>query len=235
MKKIILLAGITAVLFTACNKEKRECPGAAEKTFSLNNFTKVYAGETFKITVVKGAGFGVKASGCNNDLADLEVSVVNGGILDIKYKTFKRNRYRVDFVITMPSIIALNLSGAAEGNVTGFAGHNAVIRYVLTGNATTVVTGAAVNAQVYLSGTSSLVINGNTESLYGDISGNSRLSAYDLSATEVDVAVSGTSKVCVNPVQAIYAEASGEAMVYYRGNPPTTAFSASGNGRIIRE
>lgn len=235
MKKIILLAGLTAVLLTACDKEKRECPGAAEKTFVLDGFTKIKAGETFKITVVKGDVFSIKANGCTNDLADLEVAVLTGGFLDIKYKTFRRDRYRVDFTITMPTLTGIHLSGAAEGTVAGFAGQNAVTRYVLSGNAITVATGSAINAQVDLSGTSSLVINGNTESLYGNISGNARLNAYDLSATEVDISVSGTSKAWVKPVQAIYAEASGEARVYYRGNPPTTAFSTSGNGRIIKE
>ncbi len=235
MKKIILLAGLTAFLFTACDKEKRECPGAAEKTFALNGFTKIMAGETFKITIIKGTDFSVKASGCSNDLADLEVLVLTGGFLDIKYKQFRPERYPVDFTITMPVVTNIHLSGAANATVTGFSGQNSVIRYILSGNTTVVSTGTGINAQADMSGASSLVINGNTESLYGSISGNARLNAYDLSATEVDISVSGTAKAWVKPVQAIYAEASGEARVYYRGNPPTTAFSTSGNGRIIKE
>lgn len=235
MKKIILLAGLTAILFTACDKEKRECPGATEKTVALNGFTKIKAGETFKIAVVKGDNFSIKASGCNNDLNDLEISVATGGFLDIKYKTFRSDRYRVDFVITMPALIAVHLSGAADATVSGFSAQNTVMRYILSGNVTVVSTGTGINAQAELSGTSSLTINGNTESLYGNISGNARLNAYDLAATEVDIVVSGTSKAWVKPVQAIYAEASGEARVFYRGNPPTTAFSTSGNGRIIKE
>lgn len=235
MKKVTLLAAITAILFTACDKEKRECPAATEKTYTLNGFTKVKAGEAFKIAVVKGADFNIKASGCSNDLADLEVAVITGGFLDIKYKTFRNDRFRVDLTITLPTLTAIHLSGAADATVTGFSGQNLVTRYILSGNATVVSTGTGINAQTEMSGTSSLVINGNTESLYGTISGNARLNAYDLAATEVDISVSGTSKAWVKPVQAIYAEASGEARVYYKGNPPTTAFSTSGNGRIIKE
>ena len=235
MKKIILLAGLTTLLFTACDKEKRECPGATEKTFALNGFTKIKAGETFKIAVIKGDNFSIKASGCNSDLNDLEISVATGGFLDIKYKTYRNDRFRVNFTITLPTLSTIHLSGAANATVSGFSGQNVVIRYILSGNTTVVSTGTGINAQADMSGSSSLTINGNTESLYGTISGNTRLNAYDLSATEVDIAVSGTSKAWVKPVQAIYAEASGEARVYYRGNPATTSFSTSGNGRIIKE
>lgn len=235
MKKIILLAGLTVLLFTACDKEKRECPSSAEQTFSLTGYSKINAGETFNLTILKGNNFSIKATGCSNDLADLDLTVGNGNMLEIKYKNYKRGRYRVDFTITLPSFNFLSLSGDAAATVSGFTGQNSVIRYVLSGNSTADNNGTGINANIELSGASSISLNGNTESLYGNISGNARLHAYELAATEVDIIASGTAKAYVAPLQAIYAEASGEARVYYRGNPPTTAFSASGNGRIIKE
>ncbi|HEX7844235.1 MAG TPA: hypothetical protein VF476_00460, partial [Chitinophagaceae bacterium] len=78
MKKIILLAGAAALLLVACEKESKECPGAIEQNFALTGFTKIYAGGTFTVAVTKGNDFSIKASGCADDLADLDLKVVPG-------------------------------------------------------------------------------------------------------------------------------------------------------------
>ncbi|MBL7738233.1 MAG: DUF2807 domain-containing protein [Chitinophagaceae bacterium] len=234
MKKYLLIAALAAV-FVSCEKEKRECPGATEQTFALTDYTRIRAGETFGLTISKGNNFSIKAIGCADDLADLDMTVTTAGLLDIKYKNHKNDRYRVDFVITLPSLISLNLNGAAKATISGFAGQNNVIRNILSGNAECTVSGTAINAQIDLSGTSTLHLTGNTESLYGNMSGNSKLNSYNTAATEVDISVSGTAKAYVQPVERIFAEASGESRVYYRGNPPVTQFVTSGNGRIIHD
>ncbi|MEI9912798.1 MAG: DUF2807 domain-containing protein [Bacteroidota bacterium] len=234
MKKWILF---TAIVFavSSCEKEKKECPGATEKNFALTGFTSINAGETFTVTVTKGTDFSIKATGCADDLADLALSVGAGGILDLKYRAYKMNRYRVDFIITLPVLTALHLNGAAKGTINGFSGQPVVVKNVLSGASECTMTGTAINAQIELSGTSVLHLTGNTETLHGNISGNSQLNSYGTNATEVDISVSGTSKAFVKPMERFFAEASGQSRVYYKGNPTTTQFVTSGNGRIIRE
>lgn len=235
MRNTMLVAGLLLFLLTACEKENKECPGAIEQTFALVGFNKISAGETFTVTVIKGNDFQVKATGCPDDLAELDLTIEPGNALDIKYESYRANRYRVDFTITLPQLVSLNLSGIAKGTVSGFQGQNSVIRNIISGDAECSVNGTGINAQVELSGEGILNILGVTENLYGTISGNSRLNAYELAADEVDISTSGTSKSFVKPLQNLFAEASGESRVYYRGNPPVKNIVTSGNGKVIQQ
>jgi hypothetical protein len=235
MKNIILLPGMLLFLLTSCEKDSKECPGAIEKSFSLSGFNKINVGGTFTVNVVKGNDFSIKASGCADDIADLDVHIEPGNSLDIEYDRYKPGRYRVDFTITLPQLVSLNLSGVAKGTVNGFQGQNTVIRSIISGEAVCNVFGTGINAQVELSGEATLHLSGATQNLYGTISGNSRLEATEVAADEVDISASGTSKVYVRPLQSFFAEVSGESRVYYHGNPPVKHFVSSGNGKVIQQ
>lgn len=234
MKKFIISATLALVLLS-CSKDKRECPGSIEKTYGLTGFSRVSIGDANTVTITKGNDFSIKAKGCADDLADLNVKIVSGQILDIQFRNSKSNRDRIDFDITMPSLNGLHLSGASEGNVGGFQGQNSVIRTVLAGASTCRLDGAGINVSVDISGASKLVVSGSTEDLYGNISGASSLEAYGLTATEVDITVSGNSKARVVPINNIFAEVSGASILYYKGNPAGKHFETSGAGRVVQE
>jgi hypothetical protein len=129
----------------------------------------------------------------------------------------------------------VSLSGAAKGNISGFQGQSTVMRTVLSGASQCVLDGTGINVSVELSGASILTVSGATESLYGNISGASSLDGYNTPATEVDIAVSGSSKARVMPIQNIFADVSGSSTVYYKGTPAVTNFITTGNGKIIHE
>jgi hypothetical protein len=234
MKNLVLLLALT-LLLASCDKEKQECPGSSEKTFAITGFTKVNAGDAHHVTISKGNEFSIRANGCTSDLNDLQLTLDANQILNIKYKNHKQNRYRIDFTITMPQLIAVGLSGAAKGTVSGFGGQNTVIRTILSGASECTVAGTGINASLDISGASKLVISGTTESLYGSVSGASQLEAYNVNATEVDIDVSGSSKAYVRPLEIFFAAASGNSRIYYKGNPVTKHFETSGNGQIIQE
>jgi hypothetical protein len=61
------------------------------------------------------------------------------------------------------------------------------------------------------------------------------MEAYGVTATEVDISATGNSKAYVSPLHVFFAEATGNSHVYYKGNPGTTHFETSGNGKIIKE
>ena len=234
MKRILLYPLLALIIF-ACNKEKKECPGAIAKTFDFTGFTKVNLGHANTVAITKGSAYSVKATGCADDLADLAMKIEPGKILDITFRNSKNNRNRIDFVITMPQFVGVTLSGAAKAAINGFEGQPTVMRTILSGASECVVSGAGINVAVDLSGASTLTVNGATESLYGNISGASLLEAYGLPAAEVDISVSGNSKAQVTPIDKIFAESSGNSRVYYKGNPPVKNFVTSGNGKIIQE
>ena len=234
MKNWILIFSVTLIFFS-CDKEKQECPGATERTFAISGFTRVNTVDAHQVTITKGNEFSIKATGCAIDLNDLELTLEGNQMLNIKYKNFRNDRYRVDFTITMPLLVSANLSGASKGIISGFGGQNTVIRTVLSGASECSVSGTGINASFDISGASKLYLSGNTESLYGTISGASELRSYDVSATEVDISVSGSSKAYVRPLDFFFAEASGNSFVYYKGNPNTTHFETSGNSKIIHD
>jgi len=233
--KNLIFTSIIAILVVSCDKTKPECPGSTERTFAIADFTKINMGDAHVVTITKGDQFSIKASGCTDDLDDLELTLESNHILNIKYKNSRNHRYRVDFTITMPRLVSLNLSGASQGFISGFGGQNTVIRTVVSGASECSVSGTGINASVDISGASKVYLSGNTESLYGTISGASELRSYDVSATEVDITISGSSTAYVRPLESIFADASGNSVVYYKGTPTTTHFETSGNSKIIRE
>lgn len=239
MKERVLIVGLVCAFvltfFSSCEKEKRECPDATEKTIAVSGFNKIEAGESFKIDIQKAANFSLKASGCSDDLEDLLLTVDDNNILHIRYKDFRRSRYQVKMTITLPYLVAVNLSGVAKANIDGFAGQSSSIRTVLSGNSEAILNGTGINTSIELSGTSRLTLKGSTLSLYGNISGDARLFSYELSATEVDIATSGTAKGYVYPQQEFYVIASGESRVYYKGNPATKQIETDGTAKVIKE
>lgn len=229
---IVLCLGF---LFVACEKDSSNCESESEKQFDLTGFTKIEAGGTFRLKIEKGNSFSILAKGCSEDIADLRMEVANMGTLQIDYSRQKSNRGITEVLVTLPQINSVILSGAAHGTVFGFAGQPSLIRHILSGVAECEVTGTGINAQFELSGTSLLKISGDTESLFGTVSGDSRLNGYETNAQEVDIYTSGRARAYVKPLQIIYAEASGESRVYYRGNPPATHITMSGNGKVIHD
>lgn len=234
MKKwmnLFLFAGI----LSSCEKEENQCKSPEERAFDISGFTKVEAGGHFKVFVKKGNQFSVVARGCSNLLDDLRLQVRNMGTLYIEYKAEQDSRAITEVELTLPHLNSVVLTGAAQASVEGFSGQPSLIRHVLSGLAACTVEGTGINAQVELSGTSHLKISGDTESLYGNISGEASLHGYETRAREVDISTSGKAQAWVHPTEIIYAEASGDSRVYYRGNAPNVHTSSSGRGKVIRE
>ena len=232
--KTILLCSIVAVAALSCNKDK-ECPSSTEQSFALENFSRIAAGENFQVTIRKGTTYSVKASGCSRDLSELELSIGNGQLLEAKYSRYRSSRYRVYLDITLPVLSSVQLSGASRATDNGFADQPSSIRAALSGVAECTLNGTGINTYLDLSGESKLNVSGNTESLSGNMSGASQLNSYGLTSNEVDLTTSGLSKAYVAPLNALYASASGDSRVYYKGNPPLTSIQMSGTAKVIRQ
>lgn len=231
-KKWIWIPVLIFVL-ASCRKSGWEDSPPAEKEFNLTGFTKIAAGEKFNLIVNKGT-FSIKAGGPTNDVDEIEMKVVNS-ILEIRYKNYRSYRPEVDITITLPDFVSIHLSGAATGSVNDFQDIQHVTRAILSGASKLTMNGTGINMQVDISGASQLDITGNTGSLYGSISGAGKLNAYELFSDEVDIEVSGGSTAYVNPVNAIFATASGGSRIYYKGDPTTKHFETSGGGEVIKE
>jgi hypothetical protein len=235
MKNWIFIS-IIALLVVSCDKQRPECPGSNERAFAITGFTRINAGDAHHVTITKSDQFSIKASGCTEDLDDLELTLESNHILNIKYKNSKNIRYRVDFTITMPTLVSVNLSGASQGFINGFGGQNTVIRTVVSGASECSVSGTGINASFgHFRRITGFIFQAIPKAFTELFREASELRSYDVSATDVDISVSGSSTAYVRPLESIFAEASGSSVVYYKGTPATTHFETSGNSKIIRE
>lgn len=233
LKAWMLLPTFALLMVLSCRRERVDSP-IIEKVINLNGFNKIYAGERFNLVITKGNDFYIKLKGPANDVHDMELSVANN-ILDIQYAHYENDRPRVEVIITLPTLISVNLAGAGTGTVNGFQDQPFVTRAVLSGASKLTMTGTGVNMQIEISGASRLDISGTTASLSGNISGAGKLNSYDLTATEVDIYASGGSEARVKVVQTLFAAASGGSRIYYKGNPTVKHIETSGGGQVIQE
>ncbi|MET0392769.1 MAG: head GIN domain-containing protein [Chitinophagaceae bacterium] len=240
MKKTVLSlrkwALLPALLFAffSCKKDDLDHSPVIEEDVQVSGFTRVNAGAELNVIITKGAAFAIKARGEANYVHDLEFSVADN-TLEIQYQTYVQNRPQMDIYITLPTLTSTILSGAATGTVAGFQGVPHVISAVLSGASNLTMNGTGVNMNVEISGASTLTVTGATADLYGNISGGGKLKAYGLTATEVDISASGGATAQVQPVDALFASASGGSRIYYKGNPGVKNIETSGGGQVIKE
>jgi len=235
MKKLLMLLCIGFTM-ASCEKEKRDCPSAVEKTFNLIGFNKITAAENFSVHVVRGTAYSIKAKGCADDLSDLALTTgQTGGFLEIKYNHYRNDRYKVDIEITMPALNSLNLAGSATGTVSGFGGQTSSLRTILGGTAQCNIDGLPVRLEAANSGASVLNITGNTNEISGSFSGDARLNGYGAAAPMADLLTSGTAKAYVVAQQKLIAKATGASRIYYKGDPNDKQIEETGNGRVIHE
>jgi len=232
--KIWVLLPLLFLTLFSCRKEIWKSSPPIEKEFNLTGFNKISVTDNFTITLTKGAAFSVKAIGPVNDVNDIVFSIANN-ILDIQYDDYINNRPGVNLVITVPTLVSLNLAGASEAVINGFQDEPHVIRAVLSGASKCTLNGTGINTNIDISGGSSLTVNGITANLYGNISGGGKLHAYGLLSDEVDIDASGGAVAYVKVSNTLFAAASGGSRIYYKGTPAIKQIETSGGGQVIQE
>lgn len=228
----IALMLLSILTFSSCDTNQRECPASEVRTFSLSGFNQVDAGENFRITLRQGDEFSIRAEGCTNDLEDLKMEI-EGNELAISYRKWYKNRKRMDLDITMPELKGFSFSGAAKATVLSFD-ETPFIKADLSGAAEATFTGFMEQVDIELSGASDFDLGGAANKMVANLSGSSRLRAYDCAAKIAEVDASGGSKAWVFVEENLKANATGGSNIYYKGNP-TTDIQQSGGGKVERQ
>jgi hypothetical protein len=65
-----------------------------------------------------------------------------------------------------------------------------------------------------------------------NISGSSKIDAFDLKSEESEVSISGSGNVNINVTQSLEARVSGSGDIRYKGNPDIRNIHVSGSGNI---
>jgi hypothetical protein len=230
------LISITLACFLlACEKERVTAPNPVEKIFDLTGFTRIHAGETYHVTVKQGAAFRILAKGRGEDVADLVASIEAGNILSLRYNNFKPDRYRLDFEITLPTLLGIHLTDAATGKVDGFGQQNSPVKVVLAGVAQCRLSELPVLVDVFLSANSELTLAGTSGDLLASLLANAKLHAYEATFDDADVYTVAKATAKLKVRKSLAAFASDQSRIYYKGTPASVNVEEEGGGKVIRE
>lgn len=157
-------------------------------------------------------------------LQDNIVTSVSGGKLRI-YTQNTFNNHEIRAFINQDSIFKINVSGASKF-ITEDTLRTSALKLELTG-ASRADMNLIVNgmSDFYISGASSAKVFGTTKTARYDVSGASKIDAFDFKANEVNVRSSGASKARVFASISVDANASGASDIICEGNPASVSKS----------
>ena len=92
------------------------------RTLDLTGFDRIEISGVYDLDVRVGPEFSIELSGSEEEMARVESSVENGVLnLDRKErkKRWRNHDHGVDAKITMPSLLALEVSGVVDGKIDG--------------------------------------------------------------------------------------------------------------------
>ena len=198
---------------------------------TLKNFDQIRTGSAFKVNIVQGNNFRIVATGDRVDVNDLDFYVQNG-VLNGGYRNNRNQRYNMRIDITVPSLSAVDFSGATTAEVGNFNAN--IFNVILSGASKLSLDVKTQKMNIDISGASQFNPYGNAQKVSGDLSGASQLNAFGFLSDEVNVNVSGASNARVDVVKYLKVNVSGASKVRYRGNP-TTEISASGASVVEKD
>lgn len=140
------------------------------------------------------------------------------GTLFAQYHNSRNRQHPTSFSITMPTVRGIAFSGASQSTITGFT-NLSELAIDLSGASQGQFTGEAARTTVNLSGASTLQVNGRGTALSAELSGASNLQAFPYPVGEATVDASGASRASVSVSNALVADASGASTIRYRGTP----------------
>ncbi len=187
---------------------------AKTETRSIAGFNKVEAGGAVNVQITAAQkDFAVSVEADDNLLQSIKTEV-SDDTLKIYSEDGISTKTLINVKISMPEIIALELSGASSGNVAG------------------------VNTdliQLKISGASKVIIDGEVIRLTADASGASKIEAENLKAEDVFIDVSGASGATILATEELHANASGASKIFYVGEPKRIKQDVSGASSINKK
>ena len=193
------------------------------KQFDVNKFDRIDVGSSIDVTVRQG-NFNVEVDLPSGETKYLDLKTENGVLV----ARFKRpagewmssvTRKSPHLTVTMPTLKAVTLSGASDGNISGFRNLDEV-NIQLSGASDLIMKDvAARRIRLKAQGASDVSLSGSADYLEAEMSGSSDLSAGNLVADEVVVRAQGSSDATVNARRKVSKYARGGSDIVVRGQP----------------
>lgn len=199
----------------------------------FSEFDTMDVSHAFVVEITQGEDFAVVLHVDESFADDLEV-VQQGSTLKIGLKP-NRNYTTIDGAlkadITMPELVALNLSSSSDANVRGFESTEPFYVH-LSGNSTLRGDIEAGDTRFEASGNSLVKLSGSAGYVTAKASGDSEIDLARFPAINSTAEASGASTITVNVIGGLDASASGGSRVYYLGDPNLGVVSESGGSEI---
>jgi hypothetical protein len=181
-------------------------------TRDVTGFDAIDVGGAFQVSVAVGPPADLELRGDDNVLPEVRAEV-RGSTLHLSLPGRVVTKLPLEAIITVPSLVSLDASGAATVTVNGFADDGK-------------------HLEVDASGASRVLLYGILDRLDAEVSGASTLDAQGLWATQAHVDASGASKVDVLVSSSLHAEASGASTIRHHGTPTQLDREVSGSSTI---
>jgi hypothetical protein len=259
LRSVVAMLAVALLLGTgACDGVPGidEVSGSGDPTtrqFDFTGFTAVHADNAFDVTVTRGDAFAVEVTVDDNLVEYLRVEL-DGDALRIGMESGRRYaNATLTAQVTMPSLQALEVGGAASAEAGGFdsadplalaaSGAGAIaLASVRAGAVTLDVSGAGelsgrleaqrIGGQV--SGGGRVSLEGSASSIDLEASGGSRLELAGLTAQDAVLDLSGGANGAVRVTGSLSVDASGGAQLDYSGSPTSVDVNTSGGAQVDR-
>jgi hypothetical protein len=199
----------------------------------LSDFTIADIGYAFDVEIIQANSYSINITVDDNLLDYVEV-FKTGNTLTIRLKSgYSYHSATKRAVIMMPELYELRLSGATHGTVVGFDSTNELALDISGASSLNGDFLTSENAQITVSGASSVEINGTAADLQISVSGASHLDLSDFPVHDVDVDISGASHATVNLDGRLAGHVSGASHLKYLGNPTSTDGVSTSGGSTV--
>jgi len=252
---LIIVATIAAL--TGCKEFPRIIGSNVIETkdFDYSGFTRIEISHAFTAEIVQSDNYQVEVT-LNDNLFDYLNISHSGNTLTIKMDPMSSFLHTTQHVkISLPDLVAVTISGASHGTVTGFANATLLDLNVsgasrleidglkTTGSTYITVSGASrltgnletVDGDFEVSGASTLELAGSGADVKLDVSGASHATLVTFKIIETSLSVTGASSATVDVSGRLDLEVSGASRLIYSGNPTLGRVEVSGASTLIRQ
>ena len=230
---IIGPALVVAPVMTACYFTGPVVSGSGHTTtrsFDLAGFDGVNVSNAIRATIKQGESYSVSVTADDNLWDHVQVRT-NGQTLEVGLQPGAYNNTHISAEITMPALSRLSLSGASQGNISGFKSTSG-LSMDLSGASRASGDAQAGPANISLSGASNLSLNGGASSLSLDASGASRADLASFPLDKATVKLSGASNASLSVKSSLDYDLSGASHLTYTGQPSVGKSSTSGASSV---
>lgn len=205
-----------------CRKIDNGSIPADAKWFHLDNFNEVDVNIPATVKINQGDEYTVAVHGPSRVKENVEIRV-EGGRLKVGYDAGLfdifdgYNISDIQILITMPKLNKIEGSGANQIELRGVKGEKLVIE--LSGACRLEGEVDVREVKLEMNGSSTVELEGRAESVDADITGASKLRAYDMITDTYSLDVVGASHAEINAQKEIKGDLSGASEVLYKGSP----------------